>query len=193
MVKIAGQPKKWEKVTIRHSAEIAALHQKAHVPVSEIVEMYPQYSRRSIYRHASKPFNEEHHDRRKYNKGRPGKLNLRHKRIILRMIPKLRREDASFTLKKLAIASGVEDKVNIRTLSRFLNKNGYRYRRALKKGVLHLGDLIKRKAFCRRVKRLKLGGRFWTHGVSMYIDGKGMIYFQYTYLCVCKFQLEQSD
>ena len=60
MVKIAGQPKKWEKVTIRHSAEIAALHQKAHVPVSEIVEMYPQYSRRSIYRHASKPFNEEH-------------------------------------------------------------------------------------------------------------------------------------
>lgn len=160
-------------VTIRHSAEIAALKQKANMPLKEIYEMYPQYSERSVRRHASKEFNEEHHDLRKNNKGRPKKLTLRDQRIILRLIPKLRAEDSSFTLKKLAVRAGLEARVSIRTLSRFLNKNGYYYLRARRKGVLKVSDLIKRRRFCRKIKRLGLGAQFWTHGVSMYLDGKG--------------------
>ena len=44
--------KKWTKVTIQHSAELAALHQKSNVKIKELVAMYPQHSPRSIYRHS---------------------------------------------------------------------------------------------------------------------------------------------
>ena len=165
--------KMWTKITIKHSAEIAALYQKANVKIAEIVKMYPQYSRRSIYYHAKKPFNEEAHDKRKNNKGAPRKLTLRDQRLILRLIPILRRTEGSFTAKRLAVEAGVADKVSMRTFRLFLNKSGYRYLRARKKGLLTHGDLKKRLTFCRRVKRLGLTDKFWKKGISLYLDGKG--------------------
>ena len=45
------QKKKLTKVSIQHSAEIAALHQKSNF-MEELVVMYTQYSPHSIYRYS---------------------------------------------------------------------------------------------------------------------------------------------
>ena len=168
--------KKWIKVTIRHSAELAALHQKANVKVAELVEMYPQYSQRSIRRHAKAHFNEEHNDLRRFNKGRPKLLNNHDKRNVIRNIEYLRRTEGNFSSKRLAMISGVSSKVKPRTFRSFLNKLGYRYRRSRKKGLITRKDLKLRKQFCSKCMRLKLGLTFWTKGVAMYVDGKGFAY-----------------
>lgn len=170
--------KKWEKVSIRHTAEIAALHQKANVKTKELYDMYPQYSPRSIRRHAVKAFNEETHDRRKFNKGIPKLLTLRDKRIILRNIPKLRRREGNFTSKRLATVSGVVDKVKPKIFKAFLNDNGYKYLATRKKGLLKPKDLKTRKEFCRRILRRQLGLKLRTKGISMYVDGKGFAWKQ---------------
>ena len=165
--------RKWVKVTVKHSAEIAVLHQKGNVQLGEIMKMYPQYSRRSVFRHMKKEFNEEEFDRRKCNKGRPKRLTLRDERRIVRTLYRLRRTEGNFNSKRLAIMAGVADRVSSRTVRRLLHKNGFHFLQARKKGLMKASDLVKRKAFCGRCKRLKLGFEFWTKGVSMYLDGKG--------------------
>ncbi len=167
---------RWIKVTIQHSAELAALHQKANVKMKDLVKMYPQYSQRSIYRHAKKPFNQEHHDLRRFNNGRPKLLNDHDKRNVIRNIKYLRKTEGNFSSKRLAMICGVSTKVKPRTFRSFLNKCGFRYLRARKKGLITRKDLRLRKQFCRHCTRLKLGLDFWTKGVAMYVDGKGFAY-----------------
>lgn len=166
--------KNWTKVSIRHSAAMAALHQRSGVKIKELCEMYSQYSARSISRHAKRTITEEDpYDKRKNNKGRPPILTLRDKRNILRLIPKLRRRDGCFTAAKVAVEAGVANKVHVRTVTKFMNQSGYRFLQARKKGLLSLKDLKKRLAFSRKIQRNKLGLRFWTEGISFYLDGKG--------------------
>eukprot|EP00794_Sanderia_malayensis_P001342 gene1342-1482_t len=77
------------KVTVQHSAEIAALYQKAGVSGRKLLEMYPQYSKATVYRHTRKQLNAKCHDARKQNKGCPPKLTGKDMRHVLRTIPKL--------------------------------------------------------------------------------------------------------
>ena len=168
--------KKWHKVALRHSIEMAAMHQKTGIKISELVKMYPQYSPRSVYRHAKAPLGEEEapvRDRRRFNTGRPSKLTIRDKRNLLRSIKHLRATEGWFTAKRLAVEAGIENKVTPRTIRKFLNKNKYRYLQTRKKGLLNLRDLTKRVQWAKKVKRRKLGLHFWTEGIAMYIDGKG--------------------
>ena len=46
---------KRSRVTEMHSVEIAAVYQKASVSGAKLLQMFPQYSKASIYRHAKKP------------------------------------------------------------------------------------------------------------------------------------------
>ena len=63
------------KVTVRHSAEIAALYQLSGVTGSQLLEKFPQYSKASIYRHAKRLIGlDAPTDKRRHNKGRPSKL-----------------------------------------------------------------------------------------------------------------------
>ena len=166
--------KNWKKVSVRHSAEIAALHQKAGLKIKELVNLFPQYSQRSIYRHSRREIGEEEpEDKRKKNKGRPPILTVRDKRRILRAIPILRQKEGWFTAKRLAVETGVVNKVTIRTVRKFLNKTDYFYLQARKKGLLSKKDFIKKSKFCRKIENLGLGLHFWTHCISFYLDGKG--------------------
>ena len=54
MVMRMSKNKKVSLVSVPHSAEMAAVHRKASIQVKELIKMYPQYSRASIYRHAKK-------------------------------------------------------------------------------------------------------------------------------------------
>ena len=50
----------------------------------ELLKLYIEYSRTSLYRHAVKSIDlTQVVDKRKFNKGRPKKVSLREKRIIL--------------------------------------------------------------------------------------------------------------
>ncbi len=162
------------KVTSRHSAEIAALYQKAGVSGKKLLDMFPQYSKASIYRHARMAIGQDDpKDRRKENKGRPPKLTPHDKRQILRSVPKLRQTDGSFTSPRVAVEAGVGQKVSNRTVRRILNKEGYSYLQSRKKGLLTQQDLKARMIFCRKVRKLKLGQDFWNNNISFYFDGKG--------------------
>lgn len=166
--------KKYAKITTRHSSDIAALHQKAHVSISELMEMFPQYSRASMYRHAKRDITEEDPvDRRISNTGRPSKLSQRDKRKIIQTFKRLRRTEGSFTAVRIREEAGLVGRVCVRTIRRVLNSFGYRYLRSRKKGLMTIKDKMKRVKFCRKIKKLRMGQEFWNKYISFYLDGKG--------------------
>ena len=169
--------KVYQKVSVRHSAEIAVMYQKCNIKIKEIVKNYPQYSVRSIYRHAKICIGSEPpQDKRKFNKGRPQMLSIREKRHLLRAIKELRIKEGNFTSKRLAVEAGLYNKVCNRTIRKYLNKAGYFYLQARKKGLMSPKDLKRRVKFCRKIIRRKLSMNFWTTGIGFYLDGKGFAY-----------------
>ena len=112
-------------------------------------------------------------DGRKQNKGRPPKLNERDKRRLLQMINILREREGWFSSSRLAVEAGVARKVHTRTVRLFLNKSGFYYLQARKKGWLTAGDIQKRFEFAKMLRRYRLSFNFWTRGIAFYLDGKG--------------------
>lgn len=169
---------KYKKVTTRHAVEMAVLFQQAGVKGKKLLEMYPQYSKASIYRHAKKDLAQDAPiDKRKFNKGRPSKLTAKDRRYIIRAIPKLRESDGTFTAPRVAVEAGLTGKVSVSTVRRALHKAGFRYRQSRKKGLLKPLDLKNRLKFCRKIKKRNLNNlQFWREEISFYFDGKG---FQY--------------
>ena len=105
-------------------------------------------------------------------------MTEREERRMVRSIRTLRKEEGNFTSKRLSIVCGVEKKLTTRGFQNYMHKHRFRYLRARKKGLLTGRDLGKRMKFCRRVKKYKLGEKFWTKGVSIYLDGKGFAWKQ---------------
>ena len=164
------------KVNVEHSAEIRALYKYGGVRGKELLKLFPQYSKSSIYAHVNRIVGSEGFlDKRKYNKGKK-KLTVRQERNILRTVHTLRRTDGTFTSPRIQLQSGIGQSVSNRTVRRVLNKNGYNYRQTRRKGLLLQSDLKKRLQFCRKIKRLNLQSEFWQSGVAFYLDGTG---FQY--------------
>ena len=166
------------RVHIRHSAEMAALHQHANVKIKEVIAMFPQYSRATVYRHAKRPLgaaieaNKSH-----YNTGRPRKLSERDSRNILRAVKTLRETLGTFTSPRVAIEANIDaSRVSNRTVRRELNRHGFKYRTTRRKGLMRERDFKERVKFCRKIKRRNLGISFWTEHVSFFLDGVGFEY-----------------
>lgn len=157
---------------MRHSAELAALHQHAKVKVTELKTMFPQYSTATIYRHAKRPIGTEVPiNKSRFNKGRPRKISQRNGRKIVRSI---REELGSFTSPRVAIEAGIDtSSISNRTVRREMNRHGFKYQNTRRKGVMRKSDFANRLKFCRKIKRRNLGLSFWTENVSFYLDGVG--------------------
>ena len=171
--------KKPEKAKMNpfHAAQIQVL-KRSGVVGQALLKKFPQYSRSTIYEWAAKPLNNEVLvDRRKFNKGRPCKLSDQDERSIVRSIGKLRESDGHFTSKRVQVESAVNHVTN-RTVRNCMNRNGYKYLRSRKKGLLSVQDMKKRTKYCRKAKQMKLDEQFWTKQVSFYLDGKGFQYKQ---------------
>ena len=153
------------------SVYLRYLYQDARIRGKALLRRFPQYSKTSIYRHAKKPIGELFEDKRHRNKGRPPLLKPRDKRRVLREMPKIREERGAYTVKKLMVETGLEDKVSQRTMSRFLNSEGLRYLHSRKKGLMNKQDLRKRVQFANNAKRHHPS--IWTEGISFYLDGVG--------------------
>ena len=131
-------------------------------------------SRSSLYRIVrAQTLNGQCQDRvvRKKVTGRPRKLSHREERLLLRSIPKLRKSDGKFTIKRLMKKVGVDiARVSTKTVERFLHREGYQYLHARQKGLLTETDLVKRLKFARKMKR-DHSSKFWTENISFYLDG----------------------
>ena len=65
--------------------------------------------------------------------------------------------------------------VSVRTVSRFLNSQGYYYLQARKKGVLTVTDMKKRLQFARRMRK-HYGADVWTKRIAFYLDCVSYVY-----------------
>lgn len=165
--------KKRLKISLEHSCQIRSAYQLAGYRGKQLLHLFPQYSKATIYRHAVKPINgDEIHDKRKNNKGRPTKLSSQDNRNIIRSIYKLRIQEGSFTSNRVQMESGVTNVCN-KTVRRTMNKSGFRYLKSRKKGLLSLKDCRDRLRFCRNIRKDNLGQNFWNEKISFYLDGKG--------------------
>ena len=103
------------------------LHQENGVPKAELSRRYPQYAKRSIYRHAGKPVVVDGAKSNTQTKrGRPKKLTERDERHIIKTMLKVRKERASFTCERVREESDMTH-VSTITIRRVLHKNGYHY------------------------------------------------------------------
>ena len=76
MKPINKNKEKKNKVTLMHSCAIRTLYQFGGVRGKKLLNMFPRYSKSTIYEHAVKSLNEDPvEDKRKNNKGRPSKLS----------------------------------------------------------------------------------------------------------------------
>lgn len=77
---------------------------EAGIRMPVVVEKFNKLcSQATIYRHANKALGQPSRtDQRKTNKGRPRKLSIREESKIIRSIPALRKEEGSFTSKRIA-------------------------------------------------------------------------------------------
>ena len=103
----------------------------------------------------------------KSNRGRKEKLGEREKRMLLRTLLRLRRENVNMTAETIMEAAGLTGYASRRTVSRYLNKSGYRFLQARKKGLLDEGDKQKRLKYARKMAAvLKRNPDFYKEHVS---------------------------
>ena len=102
-------------------------------------------------------------------RGRPKVLT---ERILLRTFFKLRRTLPNFWVKDLIVESGLDaTKYSRRTVSRFLDNNGYKLWPARKKGLLSKKDLRIGRQYARPTKNvLKKYPNYFTSHVGFYLD-----------------------
>ena len=88
-------------------------------------------------------------------KGRPKCLNEREKRLLLRVLKYYRKKYVNFSVKDLMVECGFDsNRAHPRTISRYLNRNGFYMRQERKKGLLNDKDKRLRLSYAREMKRV---------------------------------------
>ncbi len=130
-------------------------------------------SRAHIYRLWKEPVGMKARSRKGVG-GRPKKLTAWDERRLIRLIKKLRMQNPNWTTKRLMEQADIRN-VSVRTIRRLLNRNGYYYLQARKKGLLTTKDRKKRVEFAKRVLR-DYSEDIWSNKIAFYLDGVGFIY-----------------
>ena len=113
----------------------------------------------------------------KQTKGKDGsnpKLSLHDEKSIIRSLHYIRKQDGNFTSKRIRLYSGVSS-VHNRTVSRALNKYGYHYQQASRKGLLTENDLKLHMKFAKDIKKYYDDG-LWSSRISFYVDAENFIH-----------------
>lgn len=100
---------------------IKFLHQDKGIKVLNILNIYLQYSKSSIYRHAKANIAYNPEDRRHTNARRPKLLTERDERKIITELHRVREQEGTFTSKRLQVCAGVTHVTN-HTIRKRLNK-----------------------------------------------------------------------
>ena len=156
------------------------LHQQQGECLRRLQELYPQFSRTTIYRHMKKPITEEPSApkpsaSKKARGGRPTKATDRYQRKLVMAIHKLRESEGDFSSTDIQREAGISEKeMSNRTLRRHLHRMGYGCYQCRRKGVLSKEDLTLRVKFAKKCKRLP--STFWKEGISFYLDGVSFVH-----------------
>ena len=166
-----------KRATLRVSPELSMylsyLHQDQNVSIRSLSRRYPQFSLPTIWRHATKKI-ELHPKQTKGKGGRKPKLSKRDERSIIRALHYERSQDGNFTSKRIKLYSG-NSSAHDRTVRRVLNKYGYHYRQATRKGLLAEKDLKLCMKFPKDIKKYYDDG-LWSYGICFYLDYKHFIH-----------------
>ena len=132
-------------------------------------------SRAHIYRIWKEPSKAANRGKKNMNVGgRPSKLSVREKRRLIRLVSSVRREDPNWTINRLMTRADVTH-VSRRTVTRFLNENGYKYLQARKKGLLTKKDRRMRMQFAKKMLN-EYPENVWTTKIAFYLDCAGFVY-----------------
>ena len=148
------------------------LRDKEHMKLEEIGQVC-EISTSSVHRITSQEIPDVLKKKRA-SSGRKRKMSLRQERLILRSIPVLREREGSLTSKRLMQYNRIRG-ISDRTVRRLLNRNGYHYLRARKKGQMSASDRMKRVAFARRIIN-NYPPDVWTNKIAFYLDGVSSVY-----------------
>ena len=123
------------KVSPYVSFKLRYLFQGKGARGKELLKLYPEYSKTSLYRHATKSMDSTKvNDKLKFNKGRPKKVSLWEEEIIiLREINNLREEFRSFAIKRLRLVFGPVNTVCNEALRNLLKKKEHKLLHSRKK------------------------------------------------------------
>ena len=160
---------KYAKIDLTSSMFIRLLHQEVGVTVTDICRRFPQFAKRSVYRHAAATTTNTVDGRHK-NKGRPKLLCSRDERLIIWTLKKLRKERAAFSAKRIQEEVQLHH-VSLKTIYRVLRKNNNHYRQSRKKGLLSPENKKKGLKFARKSKNFP--SNFWKEHITFYFDGVG--------------------
>lgn len=130
-------------------------------------------SRATVYRYKKKELSAQKTTKRLGENcgGRPPKLQARDERKLLRALKFLRKEEGRFSSARIMEVAGITRvQVSVRTVRRFLNKHGYYYLQARRKGLLKETDLRQRVKFAKNMKK-QYSRDVWKKHVAFYLDG----------------------
>lgn len=103
--------------------------------------------------------------------GRPRKIDERGERRMVNTIKTLRKSNGNFTAKDVLQAMGLScNDISLSTVRKTMNRLGYKFLPARKKGVLSEEDQRDRLRFARKIKN-DYGCNIWTKDVCFYLDG----------------------
>ena len=110
----------------------------------------------------------------RYLCGRKRKLTPDHEALVLGSIAQLRGQQGSFTSRRLMDRTGIR-RVSDRTVRRLLNRKGYFFLQARKKGLMSETDKAKRVEFARKMQE-NYPPTVWTDNLAFYLDGVSFVY-----------------
>lgn len=130
---------------------------------------------RAVYRLLKEPLDDkkQHGISRRGIGGRRRKVSSRTESLMMRKIPMLRQWNPNWRTSDLMNAVGIEH-VSVRTVQRILNKHGYNFLKARRKGILSAEDTRKRLRYAKVMKGKH--PNFWKEDIAFYFDGVGFIH-----------------
>ena len=161
-----------KKLNDYNRALIKVLRLEKGEKVSELSRRF-KISERSVIRIIKEEKKPEKRVQKPAGGGRPRVISSRDERQIQRCLLQLRDSEGNFTAKRVKESAGIKN-VSLRTISRTLNRLGYGYRQARKKGVITKKDKTKRLRFARKMN--KMNKDIWTEDVAFFLDGVAFAY-----------------
>ena len=126
------------EISAEKKAKVKVMNELTSLSVSEIARKC-NVSRSSTYRVLKRKENKT----KVKSGGRPRKISEKDERHIARTLLQLRRTDGTVSCSRVMSESGIDlSKISVWTARRVLNRLGYRYLLAQKKGLLSSKDLI---------------------------------------------------
>lgn len=160
------------------STYLKYLHKESNVGIRELGRRYPSFSLATIQRHATADINFTTRsitkEGSKPKRGRKKVIDARGERNLVRTLKYNRDKGIPFTSRRLQMESGLLHASN-RTVRRTLNKNGFKYLQARRKGLMSRADHKKRVAFARKMIR-DHDETFWENDLSFYLDGTSWVF-----------------